>query len=60
MNEKDEISADIYAIKTIGKREVLEGLKIIKDDNLCGNTKIKFSGTSIDRKLEFVRKYQEQ
>jgi len=58
-NEKDEFLADIYAIKTIGKGSVLKGLKIIRDDESYKNIKIKFSGTSIDRRIKFVREYTE-
>ncbi|MDR0675491.1 MAG: hypothetical protein LBF97_00420 [Elusimicrobiota bacterium] len=57
-NENDELKADIYAIKVIGKEAVLRGLEIIKSENI--SEKIRFSGISINRRIEFVREYQEQ
>ena len=59
-NKKDEFKADVYAIKKIGKNSVLEGLRVVKNDNLYYGSNLKFSDTLIDRRIEFVQKYQEQ
>ena len=56
-NSNDEFKADIYAAKKIGKNSVIDGLMIIKNDNLYRKSDLKVSGTSIDRRIEFVENY---
>jgi hypothetical protein len=56
-NNNDEFKADIYATKKIGKDAVLNGLKIIKNDNCYSKSGIKISGASIDRRMEFIENY---
>ena len=57
-NKDEEFAADIFAIKKIGKEMVLKGLKMIKDDKLYVDSTIKLTGTEIDRRIEFVKKYE--
>jgi len=56
-NNNGEFKADRYAVSKIGKDAVLDGLKIIKNDNLYRKSGMKISGTSLDRRIEFIEHY---
>lgn len=57
-NKDEEFAADIFAIKKIGKEMILKGLKIVKDDKLYVDSTINLTGTEIDKRIEFVEKYE--
>lgn len=56
--KKNEKLADIYAIEKIGKTAVIDGLKIIKNDNI--KKSFNLSGTELDRRIDFVKTYNEK
>ena len=58
-NRNNEFAADAFAIKKIGKDLVLKGLTIIKADSLYRNSAVKLSGLEIDRRIEFVERYED-
>lgn len=53
----NEINADIFAIKKIGKNAVLKGLEIIENIEAKDAT---FSGLSIEKKIKFIKEYKEE
>jgi len=59
-NKEDELKADAYAIKKIGKTAVLDGLSLIKNDNSYNKLGFKLSGILIDRRIQFVQEYDQQ
>lgn len=56
--KKNEQLADIYAIEKIGKTAVIDGLEIIKNDNIEKSCNL--SGTELDGRIDFVKTYNEK
>ncbi len=62
LNEKAELLADEYAIKTIGKENCLTALEILKNDSKeNGSNYYKFlKPIPISRRIQFINEYQEK
>lgn len=55
--KRNEILADVYAIKKIGKEAVFDGLSAIVNDNKFSKN-LNISGISVNRRLEFVKTFE--
>ena len=53
----NEILADVYAIKKIGKEAVFDGLSVIVNDNKFSKN-LNISGISAHKRLEFVKTFE--
>lgn len=58
-NKNEELAADVFAIKKIGKDSVLKGLDAIKTDSQYMKSKVKLSKLDINRRIEFVKEYSD-